>query len=348
MRTLIYNKDGAEAIEINARVSSVTYGMNGDVTTTSLHIPITDSKINKDLITVGNIVVIEDENLPAWGGVLWTPISWGRDALTLEVKSPEFYLEHRVTKREYDPSMLIGSVVRGMIRRSNKDAPLPFVVTNIDTGGQVGGDDSIKKGEFILDVIQSLQEAHPFEWWIETERRGTKPMFNLYLQPRRQTIGLPIEIGANGNADWATNGMVETGDPISQYVAFTKDAEFAIGAASQFKVNTLFDRHGLWESSVQVEQIPSGGGRPEEVKAAIQQNKINRGFHIQAFLGSLTKSMRPGSVHLLSAPDLGVSAGQRGVNTVVRVDQMSFSSDNGYLEVVAFEYEGTEIKEFIK
>jgi hypothetical protein len=161
-------------------------------------------------------------------------------------------------------------------------------------------------------------------------------------------VGLPIEVGDNGNADWASNGLVENGAPVSQYIAFTKDAEFAIGSASAFRVDTLFDKHGLWEMPVEAEQMPNGGGRPQEVKAAIQQNRIIRGFHIQAFLGSLTKSMRPGSVHLLSAPDLGYSGGQRGVNTVVRIDQMSFNSENGYLEVVAFEYEGTEIKEYIK
>jgi hypothetical protein len=338
MRCIIYDKNGANAREVKVNIQNVTWG-TGEVTEANIGIPITEPKLDRDLIKQNNLVLLEDEDLIPWGGVLEPPHSWDDSMVGVVAKSPESYLQGRHTSREYSSSATVGSVIHRMIQKTVNQFYLPYKVkkTNIETTGTLGGETNLENGTVIYDALRDIADNNDVVWWFETIKQNGSPLFNFFAQSSRATEGLPIEIGANGNAAWGSKGIVESGKVISSYLAKTRDSQFGVGKTSRFLVQDLLDDYGFYEKTVDVESIPVGGGMPKEVRAEIKKNRAVRLFHIYAYLGELTKTMHPGSVHLLNGSRLGFTGGQRGVSTVVQIIQMLFNESNGVLEVVAFE-----------
>lgn len=343
-RVIIFDRHGKRGVEVQAIVSSVTWGM-GEVTDAKILIPLPEDKLTEDLIQFANLVLLQNENLPDWAGVMVPPPTWKAAGIELVVKSPEHYLRNRLTEIEYTPSRTVGSAVLSMIRRTQARDPLPFRISHnhFDAGGAIGGEESIKKGLYIYDVIQTLQDLHPFEWWFDIRTNRGAPLFVPHWSSFRNIKGEPIEVGENGNASWGEPRLVESGDLSSSFTAVQANS-ISGGKSSTFDLKRRIDKFGLWEEVVSVENLSVGAERPEEVNKRIKDSRLLRCFHIRVPLGSLSMSMRPGSVHLFDAPDVGFTGGQLGTHTTVRVDQMSYSDNEGQLTAVVYEYLENEVE----
>lgn len=339
-RVFLYDKDGHLLIEPDASVGKLMWGL-GDKVETTISIPLSTQGLNRYLVRMANQVYIQHEYLPDWGGVIWSPMEWKAGELVLHAQSAEIYLAGRVVHRKQGGKRDVGGIVFGILQdmERREDTPITIDSWRIEPGSVVKSSD-IQRGEDIYGVLNGLAEKYGFEWWLEPQLSNGKPEYLFCWQKRRIAYRTDIELGENGNAEWMDNvRVVEKARLTTSYMEIKRSS----GADSDINIVPTSDedhkRYGLWEKAINVEDVSAGGEISQEVDRAMREDRPRRSVHFKALLGvtNLSKVMRPGSIHRFYAPGAGFYNNDYGMNTIVRIKQMAYSDDNGYLEAVADE-----------
>lgn len=339
-RTIIFNLSRRTSHEVNAKLDQVTWSKGRSVEL-SFYINLSDPGISLDVIKPSNIVLFEHQYSIPWAGVLWFPQEWGEEEATIVAKSPEHYLQGRLCDYQITETDTVEQGIFKMLAAADQVYPLPFIIDeeNIKSAGEGGRSTKWEKDQYIFDVLNDQADKSGTTWWFEVSKQEfSHPLFEFFWGQRGSLVGADIEVGQGGNASWVDKGLVYSGDLVSSW-RFIEEEGDASSAVRVYTDDEMLAKYGLWQGVARVSQVSSEAGMNVEELAAMAEGQLTRGFHLKAPPSSMTKTLRPGSIHTLSASNMGFfENAKRTLRTKVEIDTFSFSADDGMFEIVAFEY----------
>jgi len=137
VRVLIGDRFGRILTEIVAGVDPVAWILNG-IGKTAISLATSNAKATEEYLRIGNRVYLEmNEGLPAWGGVLAMPRTWGGGVVTTTCCGIEHLLKYRCTgKNDAFYERPAGYIYRELLRREEAQDPLGITTGEIWMGGR--------------------------------------------------------------------------------------------------------------------------------------------------------------------------------------------------------------------
>ena len=119
----------------------------------------------RDLLSLGNMVVIEETGLPPWVGFIEKD-SWGLKATGVAVQCKEAaqLLEERKTPKQFLVSENTSSAIRRVLLEANAQNPTGIFAATVESGCLATVDLSSVS---LADALDSLCEISGQEWWVE-------------------------------------------------------------------------------------------------------------------------------------------------------------------------------------
>lgn len=149
-----------------------------------------------ELIQFGNMIFIQDADLPAWGGVIDTPRNWGEDNVSVTAYSGEHFLTYRYRVNELPISQTAGEIFKKIIRDANKPEKLPIIEGKIWGGGK-SREETLEPGNYYEDV-KRIAEAARNDWNVVPQIESGKLQFyaNWYKELGNES-GVELMEGVN-------------------------------------------------------------------------------------------------------------------------------------------------------
>lgn len=345
---LMFDKHGLNPFEMDGEVTQMGWS-DRSVTEARLTIPLSTANTGKiafDKSMIARMVYIRGDDIPEWGGVIWTPISFEAGVIKLTAFSGLYYLDGRLPVMTDDKERTAGAAVVYMIRGSKKRGFLPVLALDayIDKGGDATKG-KIRQENTILENMQRISRRNGFEFWLDPELVDGKLRFFLNWGERKRNEGSPIEVGKYGNATWGNPGKVISGNVVS--VWFVEERDIPTGDDNRQIIHTTLSKelYGHWEKKLVVEKISAGKAESAEFKRAVEEfaHPVTKyRFRVRLGAGQLSKEVEPGSIHFLNGPGVGFEGGLQGTSTTVRITDTDYQEGRGYVDCIGKEWTDTD------
>jgi len=151
----IYNRFGEQVADVRASASR-TWLLN-KVGQAEFNIAQTNPNYGKEeVLEFGNYVVIENEKLPAWVGVIETPRKWGRRQVTIRCNSAEHVMSYAIGEEGNYLTGDAGEIFTGFVNVANKKIKSIVGVGEVQRDGKKRTDK--QSNADILSQITSLAD----------------------------------------------------------------------------------------------------------------------------------------------------------------------------------------------
>lgn len=201
VRVLVGDVAGWLIAEIRAQVGPVSWRLN-QIGRVQFTISTNDAKAIKDFLDFGNrIILLFDNGLPNWGGIIDTPTSWNdSDSVVITAYSGEYLLSTRLTAKErvFDGNSA-GSMFRVLVEDANSLEDMGITMGEVWVGGgafsqEYHYDNVLKK--VVGDLIQRLSTG---DFDIEPKIVNGRIVFvaNFYEQRGRTLQNIALVEGRN-------------------------------------------------------------------------------------------------------------------------------------------------------
>jgi hypothetical protein len=137
VRAMIADRFGQLLTEVVGDVGPVSWVLNG-VGRASLTLSLRDPKCREEYLQIGNrLLLLFDNGLPPWGGVLDLPRTWQSGTVTVSAYGIERLLEFRCTgKNDSFYERPVGHIFQELLRREETQDPMGIRMGEVWQGGR--------------------------------------------------------------------------------------------------------------------------------------------------------------------------------------------------------------------
>ncbi len=159
----------------------------GDFTGASFEVSCDDDAFSilaeRDLLSLGNMVVIEETGFPSWVGFIEKD-TWGLKATGVSVQCKEAaqLLQERKTPKQFLVTENTSSAVRRLLLEANLQNPTGIFATTLEPGCLATVDLSSVS---VADALDSLCQISGQEWWVEPAISPGKVELTLHVSSAR-------------------------------------------------------------------------------------------------------------------------------------------------------------------
>lgn len=331
-RLTIYNRQGMYLAEFDA-VCKRTWLLN-KVGTAEFTISTQDSKCRGDFLQFGNLVLIEHDVLPAWGGVITTPRDWGKFAVKIHCKSADHLFYTRVGKAGMTFNSNSGANFNSLITFANTEEDLRIRAGDIDTGGAVIPV-KLDPGNKLSVSLAELTKDSGYEYYLEPKLDANRQLyFSAHWYPRFGVEKLTrLEEGLN--IEFVDELLTEQGDILNEYRVSEAGGKGEFTARDEESVGL----YGLRQHSESMTINADKDGSLEAVavnKLKAAKNPTQTFNFVVLNEGEIWSEMGLGNTFPVKMLTCGFTGNAIGMDTSIRVTGMTFD-DEGRLEVVCEE-----------
>lgn len=122
-RIRVFDKAGNGIAEIEA-ICNRSWILS-DVGEAQFSLSIFDKKCKREIIEFGNLILVEHERLPAWGGVIDTPREWGNGQVTVHAYSAEKLFDYRIGPLDQKITGTAGRLFQKILDEALKQGWMP-------------------------------------------------------------------------------------------------------------------------------------------------------------------------------------------------------------------------------
>jgi hypothetical protein len=328
-RVHIHDPQGSRLAELQADVSR-SWVLNG-IGRATFTLPIKDSKLTQTIIRDGNLIYVEHDKLPAWGGVIVTPIDWSINEIAVECQTPEILLQRRVCKEK-----IIGEPSGDIFRTFIEWVASPVVRIERTDSNQSS---SIRNVEYvwIYNKLVELQTKTLQDWHFDPriEDQGQLYFAASWLNALGVLADLTLEEGLNLELP---GGVIvsEQGEIWNNIITYW-EANRNVAEAGSIEVSDpeSINRHGLRQLPVQV-----GNDSPENARNLLAYYKNpRRSYNLIALdQGDTFSRLQIGNVFKLKLVSSGFSEAGIGLDVKVRIVAMEYDDISNSVALVVREY----------
>lgn len=177
-RISIYDRSGIYIAEIDANFRR-TWTLSGE-DTGEFEISKEDAKAMHDYLRFGNLIYVEHNKLPSWGGVIDPPRTWTHNSIKVTAYSGEHLLKFAHLDKTVKITASPGTTISSLLGYMNINTRI--IPRNIS------GDGAELKSEFhydsVYDAIAEICELGDFEYVVAPGTINNKLVFYIDVMPR--------------------------------------------------------------------------------------------------------------------------------------------------------------------
>lgn len=203
-----------------------------------------DPACREDWIRYGNLVIVEHETLPAWGGVIDTPREWGRGSVTVRAYSGEHLLSYRYPQAVGQTlNGTPGAIFRQIIQMAVSSAWLPIEIGEIYEGGTIRPE---TLEDDLLTEVQRLAEATGCEFEFVPVLRNGRLVFvaNWYDRMGNESAE-PVEVIEGQDMQLSDRPYSEQGTIVNDLLGYGDGATWASRAKVRKEDGASASRYGV-------------------------------------------------------------------------------------------------------
>lgn len=330
-RLTFFDKTGVRIAELDATFRRSwrlnEYGIGSFTLSTQ------DAKAILDNLQFGNFIYAEHDKLPAWGGIIDTPRTWGEGKITCSAYSGEYLMTMRITPRTLNLKGSYGSIYDDLIKSRGHRL--------VRSGDIFGGGPVVRMIYNYADIYAEMKKLaadsgyeFSFEPAINTngglyfsanwyEKRGMERPFILYEDRHLRLSGTILR---------------EQGEIRNRLRIYGEGASFETRPVSKMDNRESSDKYGArWKA---IYAGPFSGQALEDValKLSKEYAEPRNTFDLTILdEGDAFKNSRIGNILPLELYSVGFTGASLGLSTKNRFLQMDFDEENKLLKVVADE-----------
>lgn len=182
MRALVGSRSGDLLDELDVRLSSLTWILNG-IGRAKFSIATTDPKARPENLRPGNRIWIEVPGLPPWVGVIDLPRRWSGGEIEVACYGIEYILQYRLTDRSttFD-SAPVGAIFARVLREMNAAWPEGIELGQVWLGGQ--GHYPRYHYKSVWQVMESIRRMEQCDIVFEPVLQNGRIFFRAHLLER--------------------------------------------------------------------------------------------------------------------------------------------------------------------
>lgn len=329
-RIRIFDKEGFQIAEFRASVER-SWAI-GDEGRALFSYPSRKTDIvNEKVLQFGNYILIENDSLPAWVGVLDTPRDWSTRFVTVYAYSPEHIFGWRRGPLEQKLTGSAGTIFERMVLFLNSSGTTAIRVGDIYRGG-TQREETLNPTQLNNNLKRIWERSGgDYQWRPQIDINGRLIIYADWLEQLGiETSALLHEGKGGGNVEAVGNILVEDGPIVNDLLAAgdglswtSRPAVDIVDAASQ-------DKYGLRQLAKEYVGVSATNTLLSNGSELMKTNRNpSRLFKLNALnVGDTFKYINLGNRLTLRFENAGFYQGGRGLETQIRILGMSYDSAN--------------------
>lgn len=331
-RVRIFNRAGVELAQFRAAVSR-SWVIGGEGRATMTLASRKTEYVNDLVLRSGNWLLVENDTLPEWVGVIDLPREWSARQVTVNAFSPERVFAQRIGPLEETVKGPAGALFADLIKRVNKTELTLIRPGNIWTGGPV--QENILHPYLLSQALSTIQKLslEEYAWRPVITYNGILNVYADWFYQLGTQVSAPlIEGKAGGNIENGGAEMVEDGTICNSIFGYGPGTTWASRPSkTNYSQNNSVERAGLRQTSKDYGYISALDVIEKSNIAYLRKNSYpTRNFNVTALnRGDTFKFMQLGNRLPLSLQSVGFTGDSIGIETNVRILGMYYNPIDG-------------------
>lgn len=341
-RVRIFRRDGTSIAEFKTRVER-SWALGGEGRAQFTYASRKTDIVNRDVLQYGNWVLIENDQLPAWVGVIDTPRTWTPRTVRVSIYSPEKVFEQRRGVLEVKKNGSAGALFRYLLSLVNGAETTIIKAGDIDETG-IYREETINPTPLSRD-LKRIQErsGEEYQWRPDTDALGRLIIYADW-QPRIgiDTEALLHEGKGGGNLEAVGSLMVEDGDIYNNILGYGDGMTWATKTKFEAQDGNSVEEYGLRQTSKYFNGVSNTvtlKNNTEELLKTTKNPVIK--FKLNVInVGDTFKYIQMGNTLNLQLQSMGFQNGGLGYEAVVRIVGMRYNpSSKNKIELITEVYD---------
>jgi len=285
--------------------------------------------VNKDVLRFGNWLLIQNEALPTWIGVIDTPRQWSSRTVIVNAYSPERVFSWRRGSLETLVTGSAGTIFEKLLSLINNAENTILRPGNIWKGG-AKMEETINPN-LLSEELQRIQERskEEYSWRTVIDGNGKLTVYADWSKRIGSETGELLQEGKRGgNVEALENMLVEDGPIINDLQGFGEGDSWKTKKSFIARNQASINLYGLRQSAEEFYGVSAIGTITNNTKALLaEMQDTKRAFHLNALnVGSTFKYIRLGNKLRLRFENVGFDTGGAHFQTMIRIMAMSFDN----------------------
>ena len=337
-RVQIFNNAGFKLIEVDADADRSW--MIGQYARCVFTIPVISDKCREQFLRYGNLVLIEHEKLPAWGGVIDLPRTWGNNKVEITAYSAEYLLNFRHTGYR-DKKITAGAMFKECIDIANRVSDTRLIKAGpIDEGGELVKFELRNQNmyEFVKDKISKAG----YEWRITPVLENNRLSFEATLYLKHE-IFTDMVLAEGYNIQAGDSVLTEDGDIYNQYLGFGAGSSWS--SRYKYTVSDLDSqsKYGYRETAYEVNESNKANVEKYTREKLAETKEPELKFDLSALdKGDTWKYLNLGAIMRVELSVCGFNGDKLGTEADVRIIGMSLAENKGAVRLICEKHDDAE------
>lgn len=329
-RVRIFDRAGSMLAEFKARVER-SWALSSEGRAQFTYATRITDIVNPKVLNFGNWLLIENDTLPTWVGVIDTPRSWSARNVTVSAYTTEHVFSWRRGEIETSRYTAAGNIFEYLLYLVNVKEPTIISKGIIDNSGVIMSE-TINPTS-VSDVLKRIQSRSQEEYSFRPVVNDAGRLTVFADWSKRvgvDTSALLHEGKGGGNIEQVGGILVEDGPIVNDYIAYNDAMTWGSKLIKQeFNRQSISD-YGLRQGGGEYSGVTRGTTMRQHAAGFIRRNGTPRGiFRINALnVGETFKYLAIGNRLFLQFQSSGFSGGGLGYEARVRVIGMHYDSAN--------------------
>jgi len=338
-RVSVYTKAGLYITDIDASVER-SWKMS-DYGEGSFSISIRDVKAYYEHLRFGNLILIEHNKLPLWGGIIDYPRRWNMRnyAIDISAYTAEHILKSTRLPKTFTPVGKPVVIIQEIFKRIQTDARITYGILS------EGGD--VQKPEYhydtAYDAITTLCEEAEMEFNIIPEVDATGRLYFVFNLFERYGMGVtsPIKLLEGKNIALTDEPIIEDGPIYNDVIGYGEGATWGDKITENRIDAESIGEYGIRMSSFSVKSKV----KADIVEATIAEINLSKNptlkFDINVLdVDNTMEDIQLGNKYDLEFYTCGFDGAGIGLSTTARVLGFAYNDSDMVLEMIMERYDG--------
>lgn len=284
--------------------------------------------VNENVLRFGNWLLVENDYLPPWVGVIDTPRDFSPRVVAVHAYTPEHVFGWRRGPLEVKINGAAGAIFERLIALVNAPDPTVIRAGDIFRGG-IAREETINPTPLSEDLSRIVERSgEEYHWRPVTDANGRLVVYADWMSVvGSRTSALLHEGKGGGNVEAVGNILVEDGEIFNDLLAYGDGQSWVSRPNAVVTDAASIAKYGVRQSAEEFSGVTNVNTLRENAAEKIaQQKEPVRSFHLNALhVGDTFKYLQLGNVLSLRFENMGFTGGGLGYETNVRITAMAYN-----------------------
>lgn len=286
--------------------------------------------VNPKVLNFGNWILIENNMMPEWIGVIDPPQEWDARNITVSAYSPEHVFGWRRGPVEETIKGSAGTIFANLISKINKAEATILQAGNIWRGGEQR--EETLNPTLLNEDLKRIQERslEEYEFQANADKSGRLRVIGNWSQKIGKDTSVLLHEGkGGGNIEVVGRIMVVDGVIVNDLLGYGEGATWKSKPMYIAKDKQSIGKYGLRQGSENFTNATQTSIKPNTIKRLQEYHQLPNTFRINALnVGKTWSYIRMGNTFTLRLQNVGFGNATLGYETTIRIVGMLYDPAN--------------------